>query len=116
VEFADTEKPLRQARLLRQYKFVCTCVACENNWPTEFNVEPCDMPLYRFLRGEYQRSHSLTPQAAWEKVHLYAKLITKHLRKYPHNQPSLEFIQLQLKMVCSLIISSNTSAKIKSPN
>jgi len=116
VEFVDTEKPLRQAILLHKFKFVCTCVACENNWPTESNVAPCDMPLYRFLKGEFQISDSLlTPQAAWDKVHQYAKLITKHLRKYPHNQPTLEIIQLQLKMVRSLIIVSNT-AKFKSPN
>ena len=39
LTFIETSKPHRQRRFRTQYKFTCTCVACEDNFPTFDKLE-----------------------------------------------------------------------------
>lgn len=96
-DFTHVRRDYRQNELMKQYNFICQCIACKNNFPSFAEMKIFDKSLFnqakKFCR---ELKSSLVNQK--KSKQLYKEIITI-LRSHQKNFPCVE--------ICSLMESLN---------
>lgn len=93
-------KPERQAKMLKDFGFVCDCEACRNDFPTPPALKVKDVKLFKFAKKTDDEIMKLRMNQAHKKFRECCELLEKN----HHNFPSIELFLLQ-KCVASFLVS-----------
>lgn len=95
----------RQARLLKEFNFMCDCEACEKNFPCPPNLQFKDIKLLKFAKLAEDNILALEPSQAMKKYRECCDVIQMN----QDNFPSIEMILLQRCMAMFLLNQSKPS-------
>ena len=86
------QKPERQARLLKEFGFVCDCEACVLNYPTPPALKYIDLKLVKFGKKTDDEILKLQPSQAMKKFRDCCDILNKENQQ---NYPSIEFCMIK---------------------
>lgn len=83
--FTNMPKDYRQTTLLKQYKFKCTCKACEKNWPLLPGLKVADKATFNRAKKACREisSSSFSQKKALEKFRELCEIISRGQKSFP---------------------------------
>lgn len=107
ASFLSHPKAERQAKLLKEFGFVCECEACIKNFPTPPALNYKDMKLLKFAKKADDGILKLNPSQAMKKYRECCDILEKNHQSFP----SIELCLLQKFIVKFLVIQGQPSVK-----
>lgn len=98
--FTNVPRDFRQDELLKQYRFKCQCIACNNNFGLLPSLKICDKKTFMQAKKACVEMSSLNQKKAKQKFKEFAEIIQRGNKTFP----SLE--------ICSLTESFNACLEI----
>ena len=95
----------RQAKLLREFGFVCECEACIGNFPTPPFLGSKDRKLFKFAKKAEDEILRLQPNQALKKYRNFCDILEQEHWSYP----TIEQCLLQKYMVKFLVLRAQPS-------
>lgn len=105
VSFLQFPKVERQAKLSKDFGFMCDCEACSGNFPTPPALKSKDAKLFKVARKADKEVVKLLPHQAMRKFREFCDILEKCNQSYP----SVELCLLQKCIVTCLVKQAQPS-------
>lgn len=99
------QKPVRQAKLFKEFGFTCECEACVGNFPTPPSLGCKDKKLFKFAKKSEDEILSLHPSQAMKKYRNCCDILEQNHWSFP----TVELCLLQKYMVKFLVLRAQPS-------
>lgn len=99
------QKPERQAKLLKEFGFICECEACTRNFPTPPSLGCKDKKLFKFAKKAEEEILRVSPNQAMKKYRSFCDILEQTHWTFP----TVEQCLLQKYMVMFLVIRAQPS-------